>query len=202
MSVEAFADETFGAADAFAFGTFAAAEAHIVVPANTVQFVLKKNPGSNLRFKYGPDVYDPMWFICKEREIEKTIRFAGLIGETGWMEVHCYDAMWSFMFSSRMFWEVKQNGKKIRCLTRRGRVINCSDSFKELNYNIKVIRLHVYWVLRGIVGFKLLLARVHMRHKKRKLFIQATYWGDPNCKLSRFSGTINTPVKQRIHAFI
>ena len=44
--------------------------------------------------------------------------------------------------------------------------------------------------------------RVRKRLVKRKLFIQATYWGHPECAFSRFSGTINTPVKQRVHAFI
>ena len=60
----------------------------------------------------------------------------------------------------------------------------------------------MYWVLRGIATLRRMLFRVRKRLVKRKLFIQATYWGHPECAFSRFSGTINTPVKQRIHAYI
>jgi len=181
---------------------------------------------------YGPGHYDPMWSICRGYKTCKHIRFTGYIGKMGWMEVICLDLttelrgkhmVWKVSNDCqeiRCFdYDRISRITQIRCFDydriggRNGRSnipIDDIDAIvggldvtqKQINDNINVIRLRLYWVLRGIVGFKRLLARVRLRHKRRKIFIQATYWGHPKCTLSCFSGTINTPVKQRIHAFI
>ena len=157
---------------------------------------------------------DPLWFICKSREMERPIRFKGVpqLGRvadgTVWMQVYCLDQIATSSFKlrtmNRMNWEVKFTTNLNIKRVNKGYVNLVRERCKQdlLNKNVRVIRLRMYWVFRGIVSIRRLLARVHMRHKRRKIFIQATYWGNPSCKLSRFAGTINTPVKQRIHAFI
>jgi len=178
-----------------------------------VTFILKKAPNASIDyFKYNNqpsnvDGYPPIWFICKGEAIGRPIRFTGNYNNSSLDEMHvsCWDKIWQYMFDSNMSWYVKGDILQILLEKRRrgrGGRFGPEVGSKAINDNINVIRLRMYWVLRGIVGFKQLLARVHMRAKRRKLFIQATYWGHPECAFSRFSGTINTPVKQRIYAFI
>ena len=114
-------------------------------------------------------------------------------------EVMFYDG-----FANRMgFCEIKRgcggNGKEAAGPVAQG---HSREEQRFLCNNVRVIRLRMYWVLRGIVTLKRMLERARVRRMKRRLFIRATYWGHPECAFSRFSGTINTPVKQRIRAFI
>ena len=140
-----------------------------------------------------------------------------------WMQVFCLDhvaaedvveaAALGQLSYQRMEWEVrftakpniKRNVKGYHGMD--GWTVDPWDSRADckqeiLSRNMLVIRLRMYWVLRGIATLKRMLFRVRRRHVKRKLFIRATYWGHSECAFSRFSGTINTPVKQRIHAYI
>jgi len=177
-------------------------------------------------YHQGP--WAPVWFINLGYEIERPIRFKAVakpfLGRIGaysndWLRVYCFDKIqhltsyrnadiwnrgsflscaldWKVMFISEFGELNPRQGNH----SKRGRMeVSLARNF--LKDNVQVIRLRMYWVLRGIVGFKRLLVR-SLRHKRRKIFIQATYWGHPKCTLSCFSGTINTQVKQRIHAFI
>ena len=72
----------------------------------------------------------------------------------------------------------------------------CSDN---INDQITIIRLRMYWILRGIVAFKRILEKVRVRIYKRKLFILSTSRHDINCKFHRFAGSINTPIKKLIY---
>ena len=180
------------------------------IPVET--FVLKKASDATASFDYSGDwgfCTDPLWFICKSREMERPIRFKGVpctpnSDGTDWMQVYCLEQIATSGWMTHMNWVVNFTTNLNIKRVMKGYVNLVREKCKQelLNKNVRVIRLRMYWVLRGIVGFKRLLALVRMRHKRRKIFIQATYWGNPSCKLSRFAGTINTPVKQRIHAFI
>jgi len=168
-----------------------------------IQFTLRnatstRTPGRRGIYTYGPDLYDPAWFTCMQAVEGGLIRFTGVVGSDGtWMDVSCDDTRWTFMLSTRMTWQARSDGGGLR-LGGEGQ-LRCTA---ELNASITMIRQYIYWTLRTIVWFKRLLFRIRMRHVKRKLFIRSTYWGHPECKFSRFSGTINTPVKQRIYAYI
>jgi len=184
-------------------------------------FVLKKAPNSTANFNIGSGrkICDPIWFINQGCEIKRPIRFKGVSPTSysqysNWMQVFCLDEIptdyWQYciqlLLCKHMDWEVKFTGGfgNIKRGVGGGDGTHTKRGRKKQNFlhtNVQVIRLRMYWVLRGIVGFKRLLARVR-KSKKRKLFIRATYWGHPECAFSRFSGTINTPVKQRIYAFI
>jgi len=195
------------------------------IPVET--FVLKKAPNSTANFNiigFGRTACNPIWFINLGHKIERPVRFKGVarpflgrIGEyhSDWMRVYCLDKIQQDFFlggrcsfPTDMFWEVMFTTSGLgRMDTRQGshskrgrREARHAREF--LNENVQVIRLRMYWVLRGIATFERMLFRVRKRLVKRKLFIQATYWGHPECAFSRFSGTINTPVKQRIHAYI
>jgi hypothetical protein len=174
-----------------------------IINMKKVVFVLKKAPGSVVLYDnycdYGTGIYDPMWSVLRGYKICKRIRFTGFIGKYKYMDVMCLDIT-TELRGNHMVWKVSNDCQEIRCLG--GHRHRNPLQHKQMNDTINVIRLRLYWVLRGIVGFKRLLARARIRAKRRKIFIQATYWGHPKCTLSCFSGTINTPVKQRIHAFI
>jgi len=176
---------------------------------------------------YGMVVCDPLWFLLKGRALGRPVRFKGLPsvgawvghrGATHWRRVFCLDDtapnFWrdhvEQLLRHRMYWEVMfydgfANSMgfcdiKRGCRVDRSRRRNSEQRF--LRNNVRVIRLRMYWVLRGIVTLKRMLERARRRYEKRKLFIRATYWGHPECVFSRFAGTINTPVKQRIYAYI
>jgi len=176
-----------------------------VKPMKTVVFVLKKAPGGvlydnyNNYDNYGPGHYDPSWSILRGCETCKHIRFTGYIGKMGWMEVMCLD-LTTELRGLHMLWKVSNDCQEIRCFI--GKLRHTPTAHTQMNDNINVIRLRMYWVLRIIVCLKRLLSRCRMRKIKRKLFIKSTYWNRPDCAFSCFSGTINTPVKKRVHAFI
>ena len=67
----------------------------------------------------------------------------------------------------------------------------------DINDQITIIRLRMYWILRGIVAFKRILEKVRVRIYKRKLFILSTSSQNTKCKFSYFSGIIE--VKQIIY---
>jgi len=183
-------------------------------------FVLKKAPNATASFDYNGNwgcCSDPMWFICKGCEMGRPIRFKAvsrypddtLVWDTAsvaWKRVLCLEQIATSRWVNRMNWEVKftanLNIKRVTKGYSKRRVVIDRPKQEFLNSNVRVIRLRMYWVLRGIVTLKRMLERARVRRMKRKLFIRATYWGHPECKFSRFSGTINTPVKQRIYAYI
>jgi len=180
-------------------------------------FVLKKTPHADADPDYsGEVVCDPWWFVREGSATARPVRFKGIPPPwlerrpsrvSCWMRVYCLDYpatdCWQNstqqLLRRRMNWEVRFTAKP--SIKRRvGGYYRCKQDL--LNRNVAVIRLRMYWVLRGIVTLKRLLLRVRMRRVKRRVFIRATYWGHPKCAFSRFSGTINTPVKQRIYACI
>ena len=180
--------------------------------------------------QYSGDVLlDPWWFVRKGREMGRSVRLKGVVpmfpvdnyrDYLSWTQVFCLDhvaaedaveaAALRQLSYQRMEWEVRFTAKpNIRRNVKGyhgmdGWTVDPWDSRAEeiLSRNMLVIRLRMYWVLRGIAALERMLFRVRRRLVKRKLFIQATYWGHPECAFSLFSGTINTPVKQRIHAYI
>ena len=186
---------------------------------NVETFVLKRAPNSTANFNRS--ILDiechPLRLITYGEKKGGPFRFKGIggpflgEGRNKRMKVYYFDKAdiseyYQRLLSKKMDWEVvfKNEFGSIFIYgrhTRRGHAESMS-AMTFLNDNVQVIRLRMYWVLRGIVGLRRLLSRVRMKHKRRKIFIQATYWGHPKCTLSCFSGTINTPVKQRIHAFI
>jgi hypothetical protein len=176
-------------------------------------FVLKKTPHADADPDYsGEVVCDPWWFVREGSAMARPVRFKGVVPPLAvgscWMRVYCLDYAatdcWRNYFNQqllrrRMNWEVRFTAEP--SIKRKvGIYYRCKQEL--LNRNVVVIRLRMYWVLRGIATLKRMLFRVRRRRVKRKLFIRATYWGHPECAFTRFSGTINTPVKQRIYAFI
>ena len=134
-------------------------------------------------------------------------------GVGNFMEAFCDDKLCPELYGKQMVWKVSKCCRELICywrvppsmtrVTSPYSTTRTAVTYRESGKHLLIIRLRFYWVMRGIVGFKRLIARIRIRRRaQRKLFIQATYWGNPTCKLSRFAGTINTPVKQRIHAFI
>ena len=127
------------------------------------------------------------------------------------MTVHYFDKIdlskyHQRLLSETMSWEVFFRNELGRIFlygqnTRRGHS-QFMSARKFLDENVQIIRLKMFWVLRGIVSLRRLLSRCRLRREKRTLFVQATSWGQPKSGLSCFSGSINTQVKGRIHAFI
>ena len=188
-------------------------------------FVLKVNPNyyaspSEVNYSWhtrsdnmGDALYDPRWSMQWGIDKETHLRFTGTWTRKGignFMEVFCESESCPELYGRQMVWKVSKCCRELICYWRvpSSRVTHWATretavTYRESGKHLFIIRLRFYWVMRGIVGFKRLIARIRIRRKaQRKLFIQATYWGHTKCRLSRFAGTINTPVKQRIHAFI
>jgi hypothetical protein len=191
----------------------------------TTVFVLKVNPKPDSQpMQYesnyswytqsddvGPPLYDPRWSMQWATDKGTHLRFTGMWTHNGigqFMEVFCDDALCPELYGSQMVWKVSKCCRELICYWRQPPSSysfrhESAVTYEESGKHLLIIRLRFYWVMRGIVGFKRLIARIRIRRRaQRKLFIRATYWGNPECKLSRFAGTINTQVKQRIHAFI
>ena len=187
---------------------------------NTETFILKRAPNSTASFnKSTLDIEcHPLRLITFGEKIGRPLRFKGIGGifpsrerHDKRMKVYNFDKAdlseyYQRLLSNKMDWEVffRNDFGRIFLYGRhtRGGHSQTVSANKFLDDNVLVIRLKMYWVLRGIVGFKRLLSRCRLRREKRMLFIQATSWRQPKSGLNCFSGSINGPVTQRIYAFI
>lgn len=187
---------------------------------NTETFILKRAPNSTASFNRS--ILDiechPLLLITLSEKIGKPLRFKGLggtfpsgEGHDKRMKVYYFDKIdlskyHQGLLSEKMDWEVffRNDFGRIFLYGRhtRGGHSQTVSANKFLDDNVLVIRLKMYWVLRGIVGFKRLLSRCRLRREKRMLFIQATSWRQPKSGLSCFSSSINGPVTRRIHDYI
>ena len=187
---------------------------------NTETFILKRAPNSTDSFNRS--ILDiechPLLLITLGEKIGKPIRFKGIggtfpgrEGHDKRMKVYYFDKIdlskyHQRLLSEKMDWEVFFRDELGRIFlygrhTRRG-YWQARSASKFLDDNVLVIRLKMYWVLRGIVGFKRLLSRCRLRREKRTLFVQATSLEQPKSDLSCFSGSINGPVTRRVLDYI
>ena len=182
---------------------------------NTETFILKRAPNSTDSFNRS--ILDiechPLLLITLGEKIGKPIRFKG-IGREGHdkrMKVYYFDKIdlskyHQRLLSEKMDWEVFFRNELGRIFLHRrhtrGGFAQAMSASKFLDDNVLVIRLKMYWVLRGIVGFKRLLSRCRLRREKRTLFVQATSLEQPKSDLSCFSGSINGPVTRRVLDYI
>jgi len=187
---------------------------------NTETFILKRAPNSTASFNRS--ILDiechPLLLITFGEQIGRPIRFKGIggtfpgrEGHDKRMKVYYFDKIelskyHQRLLSKKMDWEVFFRNELGRIFlygqnTRRGHS-QFMSARKFLDENVQIIRLKMFWVLRGIVSLRRLLSRCRLRREKRTLFVQATSWGQPQSGLSCFSGSINGPVTRRIHAFI
>ena len=187
---------------------------------NTETFILKRAPNSTASFNRS--ILDiechPLLLITLSEKIGKPLRFKGIggtfpgrEGHDKRMKVYYFDKIdlskyHQRLLSEKMDWEVFFRNELGRIFLHRrhtrGGFAQAMSATKFLDDNVLVIRLKMYWVLRGIVGFNRLLSRCRLRREKRKLFVQATSWGQPKSGLSCFSGSINGPVTRRILDYI
>ena len=160
----------------------------------TVQIVLKRPSGvfmHDIGF-YSPGLYDPRWSVCKGYKLARPVRFTAFANgaperkaftpslissyamawedakeSPEWMDVYCHDTECPELCGRRLVWKVREDyaGNRDHHLALALWEIKSWWNYKEVN-SIKVIRLRLYWVLRGVVGFKRLLARVRLRHAK------------------------------------
>ena len=193
-----------------------AAESSLYDPSWALHWGEKNN--TNLRFT---GVLSPTEWMYSFRR--------GILGElvprrphAEWMKVLCDDERCPELHGKHVVWKMHNTYSSIKrywacggadvddhtlSLQRGGsRTFSAGDGHGAVAYlntgeDIIIIRPCMFEVLRAVVMFRCLLARVRLR-ARRKTFIRGTHWADKNCALSRFSGTINTPVKQRICAFI
>ena len=184
-------------------------------------FVLKKVPHSIINFNTdsGRKLCSPLWFIKQGDNLGRPIRFKGIrdtlhspIVDFLWMSVYYFDNIQHLggvqrLLTKKMDWEVLVNEgfsffKTIDFPhTVRWRR-EASFTRRFLKDYVQIIRLKMYWILRGIVSFQRLLSRCRLRREKRMLLIQATSWRQPKSGLSCFSSSINGPVTRRIHDYI
>ena len=182
---------------------------------NTETFILKRAPNSTDSFNRS--ILDiechPLLLITLGEKIGKPIRFKGIDreGHDKRMKVYYFDKIYlskyhQRLLSEKMDWEVFFRNERGRIFLHgrhtRGGFAQTMSASKFLDDNVLVIRLKMYWVLRGIVGFKRLLSRCRLRREKRTLFVQATSLEQPKSDLSCFSGSINGPVTRRVLDYI
>ena len=165
----------------------------------------------------GPSLFDPTWALRWGETNDTHLRFKGVRGRTEWMEVFCDDDRCSELHEKHVVWKVQSNCSSIQRYwatapnrpykAGRGQPMRkprpCATAYLVTGEDIIIVRPCMFRVLRAVVMFRCLLARVRAKRLARiKTFIRGTHWAHKECTLSRFSGTINTPVKQRICAYI
>jgi len=158
----------------------------------------------------GPSLYDPTWALHWGETNNTNLRFTGVLGHTEWMEVFCDDERCSELHGKHVVWKMHRDCSSIQrywaCAPNyspRSNPNPAAVAYLNTGEDIIIIRPCMFEVLRAVVMFRCLLARVRAKRRaRRKTFIRGTHWAYKDCALSRFSGTINTPVKQRICAYI
>jgi hypothetical protein len=174
-----------------------------------ITFVLKRMPRAPAchtgQGVIGLCLYDPVWALHWGETNDTHLRFKGTVGRTEWMEVFCDDERCSELRGEHMVWKMHRDCNAIQryWATRFGRTHHSAVEYLTTGEDIIIIRPCMLGALRAVVMFRCLLARVRIKRRARiKTFIRGTHWAHKDCTLSRFSGTINTPVKQRICAYI
>ena len=173
----------------------------------TVALILKYIPSTMCGAAPFPSLFPSLERSMQWGHVRGThMRFTGMIGKMGYMEVFCNDDRCPELYENHMVWKISNDCSNVqRFWGNQGKLHGYPAlvQYHESGRDLLIIRLRFYWVMRGIIGFKRILTRIRIRRKnRRKQFIQATYWGHSECKLRCFAGTINTPVKQRIHGYI
>lgn len=187
---------------------------------NTETFILKRAPNSITSFNRS--ILDiechPLLLITYSEQEGKPLRFKGIggtfpgrEGHDKRMKVYYWDKVdiseyYQRFLSKKMDWEVFFRNERGRIYLyrrhTRGGFAQAMSASKFLDDNVLVIRLKMYWILRGIVVLKRLLSRCRLRREKCTLFIQATSWKQPKSGLSCFSGSVNGPITRRVLDYI
>ena len=137
-----------------------------------VVFILKEVPSTMSICDFGPGgLYDPKWCMRWGRMKGTHLRFTGLKGKLGYMEVLCHDKRCPELCGCHMVWKVdidchelmrfwRTSWSPVKTMSQKSAV-----SYDESGKDLLIIRLRFYWVMRGIVGFKRLIARIRIRRK-------------------------------------